>query len=83
MQGTSAVSNNGFNADVIPNAGPSFASVQNNQPLNNGSNVRNQTANILPGFEDEATKQMQDTSDDEIDIQKELEAKFDELFGSD
>ena len=38
---------------------------------------------ILPGFEDEDTKQMQDTSDDEIDIQKELEAKFDELFGSD
>ena len=51
--------------------------------MNNTSNVRNQTANILPGFEDEATKQMQDTSDDEIDIQKELEAKFDELFGSD
>ena len=83
LQGTSAVSNNGFNADLIPNAGPSFASVPNNQPLNNGSSVENQPTNILPGFEDEATKQMQDTSDDEIDIQKELEAKFDELFGSD
>ena len=83
LQGSSAVQNNGFNAGAVPNAGPSFASVPNIQPLNNTSNVRNQTANILPGFEDEATKQMQDTSDDEIDIQKELEAKFDELFGSD
>ena len=26
---------------------------------------------------------MQDVSDDDIDIQKELEAKFDELFGTD
>ena len=33
---------------------------------------------ILPGFEEE----IQNTSEDEIDIQKELEAKFDELFGS-
>ena len=52
-----------------------------NQPLNNTSSTG--TTNILPGFEDEATKQMQNISDDEIDIQKELEAKFDELFGSD
>ena len=83
LQGSSAVQNNGFNIGVNSNVGSSFASAPNNQPLNNTSNVRNQTANILPGFEDEVTKQMQDTSDDEIDIQKELEAKFDELFGSD
>ena len=38
---------------------------------------------ILPGLEEEKTGVMQDVSDDDIDIQKELEAKFDELFGTD
>lgn len=36
---------------------------------------------VLPGVEDKVVSQMQNTSEDEIDIQKELEAKFDELFG--
>ena len=49
----------------------------NNQNANN----TNEIDNILPGFNNEEAKRMQDTSDDEIDIEKELEAKFDELFG--
>ena len=49
----------------------------NNQNTNN----TNEIDNILPGFNNEEAKRMQDTSDDEIDIEKELEAKFDELFG--
>ena len=49
----------------------------NNQNANN----TNEIENILPGFNNEEAKRMQDTSDDEIDIEKELEAKFDELFG--
>ena len=43
----------------------------------------NVASTVLPGVEDKATRQFQNTSDDEIDIQKELEAKFDELFGTD
>ena len=43
----------------------------------------NVASTVLPGVEDQATRQFQNTSDDEIDIQKELEAKFDELFGTD
>ena len=54
--------------------------VENLNSLNNIENNPVQ-ASVLPGFEDETTKQLQNTSDDEIDIQKELEAKFDELFG--
>ena len=45
--------------------------------------MTNQNSSVLPGFEDEVTSQMQEIPEDEIDIQKELEAKFDELFGSD
>ncbi len=55
----------------------------NNIGTNNLNNTSNQSINILPGIEDEESRKMQDISDDEIDIQKELEAKFDELFGSD
>ena len=59
--------------------------MQNNLNTNNNmaTNISDTSNNILPGFEDAEAKQMQDISDDEIDIQKELEAKFDELFGSD
>ena len=62
--------------------------IQNNQPIQNIPPVQTNmnppssadTA-VLPGFEDDVAKQMQNTFEDEIDIQKELEAKFDELFG--
>ena len=48
-------------------------------------NNKNMEENIsvLPGLEEEKTGVMQNVSDDDIDIQKELEAKFDELFGTD
>ena len=59
--------------------------MKNNVSKNNTitANIPDASTNILPGFEDAEAKQMQDITDDEIDIQKELEAKFDELFGSD
>ena len=49
----------------------------NNQNANN----TNEIDNILPGFNNEEAKRMQDTSDDEIHKEKELDAKIDELFG--
>ena len=62
--------------------------IQNNQPIQNIPPVQTNMnppssadSAVLPGFEDDVAKQMQNTSEDEIDIQKELEAKFDELFG--
>ena len=61
---------------------------QNSQPIQNippvQTNINPPSSAdmaVLPGFEDDVAKQMQNTSEDEIDIQKELEAKFDELFG--
>ena len=63
--------------------------IQNNQPMQNIPPVQTNMnppssadTTVLPGFEDDVAKQMQNTSEDEIDIQKELEAKFDELFGT-
>ena len=70
----------------IQNNGP--MQDQNSQPIQNippvQTNINPPSSAdmaVLPGFEDDVAKQMQNTSEDEIDIQKELEAKFDELFG--
>lgn len=49
---------------------------------NNENTVKEQDMTILPGFEDEIKQKPTVPQEDEIDIQKELEAKFDELFGT-
>ena len=71
---TNANSNQEYKAPVQNN-------IQNPSVENLSQNNFNNEPSVLPGFEDDVAKQMQNTSDDEIDIQKELEAKFDELFG--
>ena len=74
--------NNQVNANINPIA--NLNQEGNNNFANNSlGNMTNQNSSVLPGFEDEVTSQMQEIPEDEIDIQKELEAKFDELFGSD
>ena len=74
--------NNPVNANINPIA--NLNQEGNNNFANNSlGNMTNQNSSVLPGFEDEVTSQMQEIPEDEIDIQKELEAKFDELFGSD
>ena len=74
--------NNPVNANINPIA--NLNQEGNNNFANNSlENMTNQNSSVLPGFEDEVTSQMQEIPEDEIDIQKELEAKFDELFGSD
>ena len=74
--------NNSVNANINPIA--NLNQEGNNNFANNSlGNMTNQNSSVLPGFEDEVTSQMQEIPEDEIDIQKELEAKFDELFGSD
>ena len=74
--------NNQVNANINPIA--NLNQEGNNNFANNSlGNMTNQNSSVLPGFEDEVTSQMQEIPEEEIDIQKELEAKFDELFGSD
>ena len=80
------VMDNNMNNQVNANINPIVNLNQegNNNFANNSlGNMTNQNSSVLPGFEDEVTSQMQEIPEDEIDIQKELEAKFDELFGSD
>ena len=60
---------------------PTQNNIQGQAQNNNIQSNSNVSSSVLPGFEDDVAKQMQNTSNDEIDIQKELEAKFDELFG--
>ena len=80
------VMDNNMNNPVNANSNPiaNLNQEGNNNFANNSlGNMTNQNSSVLPGFEDEVTSQMQEIPEDEIDIQKELEAKFDELFGSD
>lgn len=56
----------------------------NNQVSNNApvQTIKDEPPSILPGLSDESMVNNPKQEDNEIDIQKELEAKFDELFGS-
>ncbi len=76
---SNANSQNTINNQVAQNTNSSENTniVQNNKIANDLNSM------VLPGIDDEIDSTIQDTSDDDIDIQKELEAKFDELFGTD
>ena len=74
---SNANSQNTINNQVAQNTNSSENTniVQHNKIANDLNSM------VLPGIDDEIDSSIQDTSDDDIDIQKELEAKFDELFG--